>query len=118
MACRLQVGFEIEVAKAVTLSSPGQGSSPDLVSAYPGERVFLDIRVFLVVDEELFGGLGGGCLDGVLFFFLFGELEPVFKIPGIEGGRGIVLYMYNSCLVRAPGSSVLSRKALWRPIRR
>src|SRR5437660_597923 len=51
----LLVGFEIEVAPAVTLAAPQNGFSADLPAANPG-KMFTGregVRIFLVVDEKL-----------------------------------------------------------------
>src|SRR5882724_6271339 len=92
----LEVGLEIEVAVPVALSSPGERSAADLVTPHPGEGLFLQIGVFAVLDEEdIAACVAVSCSYGVLRSFFFGIIEPVFKIPGVEGSRGIILDMLD-----------------------
>src|SRR5260370_605317 len=50
-----QVGFEVEIAPAIALSSPGDGFAADLAAANPGEMFSgsRGIRIVLVADKKL-----------------------------------------------------------------
>src|SRR6266851_2977557 len=52
-----QIGFEIEIAPAIALASPGDGLSANLAPTNPGEVLsrFEGVRIVLVADKKLVG---------------------------------------------------------------
>src|SRR5271154_3261371 len=72
-----QVGFEIQIAPAITLAAPDDGFAANLAAANPCERLsgIGGERIFEIVDEELAGILVAGIvtlaldrLDAPAFF--------------------------------------------------
>jgi len=60
-----QIGFEIEIAPAVTLAAPGEGFSANLAATNPGEMFagIAGIGILLVIDKKLMGVFIAGVVD-------------------------------------------------------
>src|SRR5262249_13186014 len=67
----MQIGFEIQIAPAIRLASPDDGTPANLAAANPEKRLLWigDVRILLIVDEEFavqFVQAAAGPLDGLL----------------------------------------------------
>ena len=91
------IRFEIQIAPPVTHPSPGQATSTHMVSPEPVEGAMpLHIGVFPVTDiKQLVPLILDLALNGVLGLILLSDPQPVFEIPWIQKGCGIVFHMLD-----------------------
>lgn len=82
----MRSGFEIEIAHAIRLASPGKAASAEHAQANPMERLFLRVGVFEIVDELLMIGFAAGvaeALDGP-FMRHHGRESEILHLPGLH----------------------------------
>ncbi len=95
----LAVGLKIKIAPAVTLAAPGNRAATYVVPPDPVKPLGLHIRVFQVIDEEMFDILLGGPANAYLFVVLSpvfgGEFVPVGEVPQVHVHRRVIRYVFN-----------------------
>src|SRR5258707_14856242 len=80
----LQVGFEIKITPPVAGTRPKQRTSSNNVASDPIKALSFIIRIFLVVDIEMFVVFAKGPMPAlhVMFFSVFNcQVEFVFEFP-------------------------------------
>src|SRR5258708_10427865 len=89
----LEVGFEVEVAPAVALASPGKGLAADLTPADPGKMFsrIAGVGIFGILNEELVGVLVAGVIALALNVLRFGALFPFVPAAKFQFPRRDVL---------------------------
>src|ERR1700758_627513 len=84
------IGLEIHRAPAIALTTPGDGASSHLITAYPVEALLLDIGIVQLVHEPMFGRLGVHITrsrrDGLMVKILARGTVAVRQLPGIQQG--------------------------------
>src|SRR5579862_3932134 len=90
--------LEFKIAPALCLASPHQGFPPCLIAANPVKRLFMDIRMFFVLHEEMLSALVKGVAltdNRVLFYDLLCQFSAVNELPRILEGGGIILIVHD-----------------------
>src|SRR5690349_15807448 len=91
------IGFKIKIAPPVALTAPHQRAAANVVSAYPPELLYLVVRVFNIIDKELFRNLIVSitfALDGTVLFIFFGAVIMVRQLPDVLFCSGVVFNVF------------------------
>src|SRR5690606_13381734 len=93
----LEIRFKIQIAQSVTLTPPDQRPSSHLVAPKPLEWLLLDVRLLLVLRiENLVPSIKSLTLYGVFLYDIPRIIKTQVKVPGMQHGGRVVLYMLNT----------------------
>ena len=114
-----RIGPEIQIAPAVTLTTPCNGASADLVPANPIESLLLNVGIIDLINKPVFGSLGvdvAGPGGNRLAMKIFARGPvAVRQLPGIQQGGGIFTVPDHAPAIENEGLQALLRELLRGP---
>ncbi len=90
--------FEVQVAPTVSLSGPKQRTAADNVRTNPIKSFYFCVRIFKVVDVEVFVVFLKGIvswLNMTLCFVLFGKSAAMREVPRIKRRSGVIRMIHR-----------------------